>query len=378
MIKKVQIKGFKSLKKVVDLEMRPLNVLIGPNNGGKTNFIDFFRLLSEGAAKKLAEGFVTRGGFDSVLYAGSTEKKIAWEITLSGIKPDSQLSYTYSVELIKKGYSQIVEKEELKERGGLLGKRELTLLEELLIKVRSLKDVTNDELITAQISDPFGYPISFELQQYLKSWGFYSEFSTDLDSPLRKAQPLRAGLRVSPSGDNLFSVLHHMKERHQYRDTYNEILKTVKVIFPTLEDLHFPPEAGEGKIALAWEGSEFPKEFPSYSLSDGVLKFLCLTTLLLSPNPPKLICIDEPEIGLHPRSIDLISELLTACSQRSQLIVATHSPQIIRKLKPEDVLIVERKDGATELQRLSAEELKSWLKDFTLEELWLTGVIGGR
>ena len=398
MIKRVNIRGYKSLKEINNVELRPLNILIGPNNGGKTNFIDFFRLLSECAEGRLEEGFVNRGGFDSIIYANSTDRKIAWETYFLNIdETDSQLSY--KVELTKRGYSPIVEKEELFKR--LTGEEEMSLITSSSGKVslrRSGPDIPsvfedlqgridermrvaqlkNDQLIIAQISDPFVYPAVFRLSSYLKSWGFYSEFPTGLDSPLRRAQSLRPGLCVSPSGDNLFSVLNNLRERHEYREYYNEILKTLRVLFPTLGDFHFPPVAGEGKIALAWEGGEFKREFPSYILSDGLLKFLCLTTLLLSPELPPLICIDEPEIGLHPRSMGLIGELLTAAANRTQLIVATHSPQLIKQLKPEDILTVEKKDGATELRRLPPEELGSWLKDFTLDELWLTGVIGGR
>lgn len=380
-IKKMKIHGFKSLKEI-DFKMRPLNVLIGLNNGGKTNFLDFFEFLSEAAHEELQNAIAgRRGGFHSLLYAGYADlekeenKKISWEIDfLVPALPEEEKNISYKVTLAPsfrqtrvddewfRGRSLRKEKRALGRplpRTGLLGKPEA--------------EPKKGELFIAQA--PEGN-MEYFFRDYMRSWATY-EFSTAKDSPLRREQTLKAGVGVSPIGDNLAAVLLNMREQREHRDAYNEIIKTLRVAFPTFKDLHFPCEVSEGKIALRWEG-EFKREFPMHVLSDGVLKFLCLTTLLLSPDPPDLICIDEPEIGLHPQLIGLVAELLTAASERTQLIVATHSPQLIKRLKPEDVVIVEKKDGATELRRLPTEELEAWLRDFTLDELWLTGVIGGR
>lgn len=388
--KRIKIHGFKSLKDI-DFEMKPLNVLIGPNNGGKTNFLEFFEFLSKAAYEELQNSIARCGGFDSLLFAGYVnsksieDKKISWEIDFSiPFLPDEERDFSYKVTLASEWpYSsgasidnEWLNKNNLKER---MQKQTLTPLERSLrggLLGRSLgkpgRPLKEGELTIAQAPQD----IEIHLREYIRSWAIY-EFSTATNSPLRREQSLKAGVRISPTGDNLAAVLHSMKERGEYREAYNEIIKTLKVAFPTLKDLRFPCEVSEGKIALRWEG-EFKREFPANVLSDGVLKFLCLTTLLLSPDPPDLICIDEPEIGLHPQLIGLVAELLTAASERTQLIVTTHSPQLIKRLKPEDVVIVEKKDGATELRRLPPEELESWLKDFTLDELWLTGVIGGR
>lgn len=377
-IKRIKIRGFKSLKEI-DFEMRPLNVLIGPNNGGKTNFLEFFEFLFEAASEELQNAIDNRGGFDALLFAGysdSMSKEISWEINfiIPEIKNFGIRSYKVALRLSwprTKVNSEWLDKLDLwkeKRTPNLLGS---SLQGALLGKPKA--ELAEGELIIAQAPKE---PLERFLRDYMRSWAIY-EFSTAKDSPLRREQSLKAGVRISPTGDNLASVLHNMRDQVEYRDAYNEIIKTLRVAFPTFKDLHFPCVVSEGKIALKWEG-EFKRDFPAHVLSDGILKFLCLTTLLLSPDLPDLICIDEPEIGLHPQLIGLVAELLTAASERTQLIVATHSPQLIKRLKPEDVVIVEKKDGATELRRLPPEELESWLKDFTLDELWLTGVIGGR
>lgn len=373
-IERIKIHGFKSLKEI-DFEMRPLNVLIGPNNGGKTNFLEFLEFLSEAAHEELQDAIARRGGFFSLLYAGyGDSKKAEISCEVDFLILSEKVSYKVALSpdfLATKVMGEWFQGQNLWGKRTFITPRQ-ALLKELLEEPEQKKRLKNGELIIAQ--DP-KESHEYLLRNYLRSLAIY-EFSTAKNSPLRREQSLKAGIRISPDGDNLASVLHNMKERGEYRDAYNEIIKTLRVAFPTFKDLHFPCEVSEGKIALRWEG-EFKRDFSSAVLSDGVLKFLCLTTLLLSPDPPDLICIDEPEIGLHPQLISLVAELLIAASERIQLIVATHSPQLIERLRPEDV-VVEKKDGATELRRLPPEELKSWLKDFTLSELWLTGVTGGR
>jgi len=393
-INRIKIHGFKSLKEI-GFEMRPLNVLIGPNNGGKSTFLEFFEFLSKAAHEELQNVMAKGGGFLSLLFAGYADseseesKKISWEIDFTALPGSKQeKSFSYKVTLAPSfpffRKTQVVA-EWLNERNLREEKRTVASLppppSKGLFLGKPEAELEEGELIVAQAPKELIERFS---RDYMRSWAIY-KFSTEnvpFCSPLRGEQSLKAGVKISPDGGNLASVLLNMREQGKYRDAYNEIIKTLRVAFPTFKDLHFPCEVSEGRITLRWEGSEFKREFPMHVLSDGILKFLCLTTLLLSPDPPDLILIDEPEIGLHPGLIDLVREMLVAASERTQLIVATHSPQLVTRLKPEDIVVVEKEDGATVFkrvpQRLTPEELESWLKDFTLAELWLTGVIGGR
>lgn len=125
---------------------------------------------------------------------------------------------------------------------------------------------------------------------------------------------------------------------------------------------------------MRWRERAFPqRSFNSYEISDGTVNFVRLAALILTARVPSVVCIDEPEIGLHPRLIRLLAEMLQAASKRTQFIVATHSPALVDKLKPEEVLVVEKVEGATQVRRLDAESLKHWLDEFTLGELWQTG-----
>jgi predicted ATPase len=184
-------------------------------------------------------------------------------------------------------------------------------------------------------------------------------------------------VRLLPDGANLASVLHSIQQK--YPDAWEEIIEILHTACAGFRTVSFPAEGGDGKVGLLWREQPFEKEGVSANLlSDGTLKLLCMVAILKSPNPPPLICIDEPELGLHPDWIELVAELMQDAAARTQVIVATHSPHIVAKLDPDQVIVTEKKNGETRLERLSAKDLEKWLRDFNLADLWLAGHIGGR
>jgi predicted ATPase len=153
----------------------------------------------------------------------------------------------------------------------------------------------------------------------------------------------------------------------------------LRTAYPGFRDITIPGEGGDGKVVLRWYEEPYAKDGVSVNLlSDGTLKFLCLIAILMTPAPPPLICIDEPELGLHPDWIKLVAEMMQSAAARTQLIVATHSPQIVAKLDPEQVIVTEKENGETHLRRLESRDLEKWLKEFNLSDLWLAGHFGGR
>ena len=241
-------------------------------------------------------------------------------------------------------------------------------------------DLSDTELAITQVRDPQAYPVANGMRKQISAWTFYNEFITSEGAPIRQVQPAKAVTKILPGGDNLTSVLHFLSNRPEYWEIYEEIIEVLQIAFPSFEKLYFPSEAGEGKIDLVWKDRSFGKKgFSSAVLSDGILRFLCLVTVLLAPNQPSLICLDEPELGLHPALMKIIADLLKDASERTQIIIATHSPELINYFEPENVVIVESENGMSSLRRLdNRPELTRWLKDFTMGELWLTGELGGR
>jgi len=160
---------------------------------------------------------------------------------------------------------------------------------------------------------------------------------------------------------------------------YEVIRDTIRLVAPFFDDFVLRPmPENENKIRLEWReiGSDHP--FLAHHLSDGTLRFICLATLLLQPKMPSTILIDEPELGLHPYAINVLASLMRSASKRSQLIVSTQSVTLVNQFEAEDLLVVDRKDHATTIERVDPERLTEWLEDYALGDLWEKNVLGGR
>lgn len=393
LFEQLQVWGFRSyppLDRSRPLEMKSLTVLIGPNSSGKSNLLDLLLLISEAASQRLTEGISRRNGMRSILWQNGADE-FGWELIVpaQGAFAAEELPLTYRVVIRRRGESPVVEFEEAaliesdKKRVVLLtaerGHARFGTSTRTKLSSETLLP-TDSELAIAQVRDPQAYPTLNRLREYLASWAVYREFLTDEQAKMRQAQATSSETQLQPHGENLITVLHQISNRSQYRPYYESIREILTLAFPDFEQLYFPAEPGaSGKIGLAWKDRSLKSDLDVTQLSDGMLRFLALTTLLTAPDPPPLICIDEPEIGLHPALLHYVAGLLEKAAARTQIIATTHSSYLINHLsKPEYVAIVERDLGASALQRLDPDRLQSWLKDFTLGDLWLQGEIGGR
>ncbi len=359
MITQLQIESFKSFKKL-ELEMRPLNVLIGPNAGGKTNFLDFFRFLREAFTDKLSEAVARRGGIRNLLY-GEDKENLKFHITCH----ISDLTVCLQAEIAG---PLTVEPRVIQEKIYIPEHPPKVLLEK--------KEGKSPRFSLFQFPPPDNRSVA--IYRLIGETTHYAQFNTEPISAIRSPQTARGRTALAENGSNLTSVLQYLANKLEYRPTWVRIKEILSIAYPNFEDIYFPAEGGDGNLVLRWKERTFEKrDFSANFLSDGTLHFLCLLAILLNPAPPPLICIDEPELGLHPALIRIIAELLKDAATRTQLVVATHSPELVSHLEPEDILIVENIKGATEMRRLSSDELKTWLKEYTLAELWLARDLGG-
>jgi len=399
----IKIEGFRSFKKV-ELEMPHLAVLIGPNGGGKSNLLDLLSLMSEAGRGELNLGINKRGGFRNIAFGfdSSTEVRIEFRFThlldtLSQTlrlplleSPDKKsLDVRFGVGLRSQGSNFRLSGEQLR-----VDSPHGPSLSLLFVKrdaagtvfywgngpdpqVEERKSVNDIELAFSQVRDANKYPVPSAVLQQLQEWTFYRDIDVGTQSLVRQPALLRSDIRLLPSGSNLSSVFHAIQQDHP--DDWNDILEIVQTAYPDFVRLTVRAEGGDGKVLLRWFERPYEKEGISANLlSDGTLKLLCLIAILKSPDPPPLICIDEPELGLHPDWIKLVAELLQDAAMRTQVIVATHSPQIVAKLDPEQVIVTEKVDGETRLTQLKTPDLENFLKDFSLADLWLSGELGGR
>ncbi|MFQ6098923.1 MAG: AAA family ATPase [Armatimonadota bacterium] len=368
MIEHIHIEGFRSFEEL-DLDLGPLNVLIGPNASGKSNFLDFFALLREGAEGRLQGGVTRRGGIAALLWWGGAGR-IDIEATFGhlpsappGIHGRCPDTLTYRLQVEPEQYGAVTLREWA--RGMTDGEGGEARPPGVAVRVFRVK--RSDE------------PLAEAVREQLDSCATYVPIDTAGQAPIRHPVEPDATTQLRGHGGNLTAVLHYLSRRHEYQSTYSRICEAVSAAYPDFEGMTFRRERRGGRVELEWRDKSLPKHVSARFLSDGTLRLLCLVTVLLAPDPPALICIDLPEEGLHPSLMPLIADLLHDAATRTQLIVATHSAQLVDHLQPEEVIVVEKEQGATQMMRLEdRERLEEWLKDFTLGELWLTGEIGGR
>jgi len=420
----IKIDGFRSFKKV-ELNLSPLSVLIGPNNSGKSNFLDLMSLMAEAGQGHLSDGIASRGGFRSIAFGfdwfhdilvefrlrakrsmygllppipgglgsdvrfklGLNFKPMVPVVTLEEITEEPTPQQPHPILVMKRNEDGCVFRsvdqdtgwgtQETKPLESKDRDRKTAPLSSLLRPLGTKTLESESELAIFQVKDLYRYPTPYALLKQFQEWTLYRDINVGPEAPVRLPALLRPTTRLSENGANLSPVLHTIKEQH--RDRWEEILELLHTAYPEFRDIRVPGEGGDGKVLLRWVEHPYEKEGVSAnSLSDGTLKFLCLIAILMSPDPPPLICIDEPELGLHPDWIKLVAEMMQSAAARTQLIVATHSPQIVAGLDPEQVIVTEKKDGETHLTRLERRDLEKWLKEFNLSDLWLAGHFGGR
>ena len=196
---------------------------------------------------------------------------------------------------------------------------------------------------------------------------------------MKKAADINDNRFLRPDGSNLPAFLYYLSERRP--DAYRLIVETVRQAAPFLRDFQLEPQLlNPETIRLEWRHQGSDAYFDASALSDGTLRFIGLATLFLQPqiHRPSVILVDEPELGLHPYAITLLGSLVKHVAGETQVIVSTQSPLLLDQFEPEDVLVADRVDGATQLSRLDAERLESWLDDYSLGQLWEKNELGGR
>lgn len=357
-IDKLTIKGFKSLQDV-ELELGRLNVLIGPNGAGKSNLIAYFELLREMVEERLQVWVAKRAGANRILSFGAKETPQF----SSYIKFDNAYSFTleysdddhfyFTNESLRLGETSTGS---LKIGGW--GKREAQLKSE----IRPGEQLRADDCYAS-----------------ITSWNFFHLNDTSETALVKRTGYLHDYKYLRPDASNLAAYLFQLREFHPA--VYNEILKTVRLVIPFFNDFILEPKMikpGEYTIQLLWRQHDSDYPFLPSQLSDGSLRFICLLTALKQPDPPATIFIDEPELGLHPYAITLLGSLMHQASERMQIVTATHSVSLVNQFSINDLIVVERKDGASIYKRLNTQEFELWLKDYSVGELWEKNVLGGR
>lgn len=375
------------------------NILVGINGTGKSNLIKAIHLLYESIAGQGLEKTLNKwGGFSDIVNFTEEDTnaiKIKYEFDKEAIS--SVLNQRghhflanpiYEIEIHKLGnaggyylsewlYStndtQTTPFTYLRVTNGRgivssKNNKEIRLRQEVFVE---------QELVLRQISDPTAYYPLYTLKKAIEELGVYNHFDTTLESTIRRLSPFYSEQKLLPNGENLTHLLNHLNGNHTA--TYDKMLKIFRTTLnANFRDLVFL-QPTQGKTLLLLKEHNLSRAIPISHISDGTLRFLLLLSIFYNPNRGKLICIDEPEIGLHPDMIRTIAEGIQYASQNgTQVIVATHSPLLLNAFDLEDLLIFEKDaNNATIVNTKSESDFEDWQGEFLAGQMWLNGQIGG-
>jgi predicted ATPase len=211
---------------------------------------------------------------------------------------------------------------------------------------------------------------------YISDWKVYHFHDTSKSSPMK--QPCRVDdyYSLATDGHNIAAYLYYIKQHHEM--VYKKIVKTIQRVAPFFHDFILEPDiANSDMIKLRWKHKGSDLYFDANDLSDGTIRFICLTTLLLQPNLPTMILVDEPELGLHPFALEILASMFRIASKKTQIIASTQSVTFADYFDVEDILVVDTKENATVFKRLDSEEFKEWTDEYTVGDMWQKNLIGG-
>lgn len=353
-LSRIVLRGFKSIRDC-DLELRSLNVLIGPNGAGKSNFISFFKMIQHILSGRLQYYVGKTGGPDAMLHFGRNRTE-----QLSAELYFGNNGYKFCLEPTQDNRMMFLEEKFWWNMGGHWD-------------IGSGNFESQAEQ-TKTVTRLYNYTIPV-----MKGWQVYHFHDTSETSRIKQLHQINDNMMLRADARNLASFLYLMKNQHI--EHYQRIVQTIQLAAPFFEDFYLRPfPENKDLIQLEWLEKNGDTPFKAHLLSDGTLRFICLVTVLLQPDlyQPETILIDEPELGLHPYAIELLSALIRSTAKRKQIIISTQSADLLSEFLPEDVIVADRSDGTSNLRRLDKRQLKVWLDKYSLGELWHKNVIGGR
>ncbi len=388
MITQIEIGGYRLLDEF-EADLKPLTVIIGANAVGKSTLIDCLQLIAQCSTVPVNTAIGRHGMASSLLTVGNENRQLTWKITFhqpatwaaSPLEKEQALVYGVILQADTLGLQMHPQYEVLKTREILLGHREPLKLLEATPYQRHIFDIKQRRLIpfdeaqpapdvvresdSAEATSRSGlqqpaqqepalllsqirffneFPIPSRARVLLESMAFYPGFDVTRASALRtRAADIKPDTTLSPNGDNLGTVLHEILTRYDFRSAAEELRDFLRVAYPAFEEIHCDTTYGTPpQVLVGVREKGMSRSMNLWDLSDGLLRFLCLVTALLNPRPPLLVAIDEPELGLHPGLLPIVAEMIKLASERTQVLVTTHSPDLLNCFEIGDIAVMAR------------------------------------
>lgn len=359
-LEKLSIKGFKSIRDQT-LELDRLNVFIGGNGVGKSNLIGCFRFLHEVINQRLTKYVGTRGGSNTILHFGQkTTDQMGFFLEFG----EGETSNSYRINF------------EGTEDSGLIVASEVVFYHERT-KYPSPFELPISSYVSESKLRNTKHICAREVVEDLDSYRVYHFHDTSETAASKGLCDVEDNRILRPQAENLAAFLYYLQTKHP--DHFALVEDTIQQIAPFFGGFQLKPSRlNEGKIRLEWVEKGHDGYFNATSLSDGTLRFICLATLLLQPELPAIVLLDEPELGLHPAAVALLADLLSAASEKTQVIVGTQSVTLINNLIPEQIWTVNREGDQSVFQKLDQTDYANWLDDYALGDLWEKNLINAR
>lgn len=361
-LKRLTLNGFKSIK-AIDLELHPLNILIGANGAGKSNLISFFKMLNEMMAGCFQQYIGTSGRAQSLLYFGpkttlQIEAKLEFEVE-NGLD-------TYHMRLFHAAGDTLIFAEET-----------LSFLQTDWGSPRIDPLGAGHQETKIGNAAENGKQTAKVLKYLLDRCRVYHFHDTSSTADVRQSCYVGDNRWLMPDAGNLAALLLRFRKENG-GTAYQRIVGTIRLIAPFFDDFILEPDASN-RVILNWQEKDSDRVFGPHQFSDGTLRAICLTTLLLQPEDelPRLIVVDEPELGLHPYALNVVADLFSKAALHTQILISTQSSSFLDNFDPEDVIAVNRAGKESQFKRLNPLELDVWLDEYSLGEVWQKNIIGG-
>ncbi|MFC9250687.1 AAA family ATPase [Amycolatopsis thailandensis] len=356
----IEIEGFTSIRSA-RVELGAMNVLIGANGAGKSNFVHALELLGRIVEGELGLFVGLNGGASALLTVGESPSRIHLELEAESSSYEASLVPATRDELVFESEIMYTRSEgNRRPYGQSLGRghRETRLLD--VVDGKPDRDASR-------------------FTDLLRGCKVYHFHDTSADAPVKRMVPTADDLTLRNDAGNLAAYLYRLQrsDASAERSAYRRITGAIRLVAPFFRDFVLKPDNND-RIILRWQQQESDAVFSANQMSDGTLRFVCLATLLLQPELPGLVVLDEPELGLHPFAIVQLADLLNQASRRSQVLIATQSVTLMNQFEIGDLIVVERKAGASDFTRPDLSTLEGWLAEYSLGELWEKNLLGGR
>lgn len=373
-IRSLKLQGYRPFRDIV-INLGSLEVIVGANGAGKSSLFEFLKFLRDGVTQEIPAEIIA-GSIGQQIFHIPGPEKFSWSLEIDEHRP---ITLNYQGELLGPvGRSHVAFESvktskplgthtrpyifmDVREKKGVIRDPELKAFKQVDVELKrsnqlALSTITNPALVTL-----------YSLREYIQNWRFYSSFNIN-NSKIRKSIPTEQEPILHEDAGNLSSVLHFLMT--EKRDAFDELQFHLRSVVPGFKGLNVKARGGPGEIIAFWREDGVDNELSLADLSDGILRLICWITLCVQPNPPSLICIDEPDQGVHPRTLPVLASLFNKASERTQILLTTHASYFVMQFDVENLAVMRKENGEAKfIKPKDSRTLMANLEDFGQEEI---------